>query len=461
MRALKKLLVVQEFGLVAVIGVMMAGLWFFTPGIPRQEFVALAAADTATVTPAGVEVTLGASGQKVLYPVSKGWTLGQRGSVKRVERKERIVLGAGAKLEEVAEMKVRIGGPFSFQSQSGYRVSGSGGHDGDYPSGDGYHWNSYTGDDGLRVLERDPHVNKFFNADNLMIVATSASFYGIMAVGLTAIIVLGGIDLSVGAIYALASVIGASILHRLQAGATDGATIGAGTALLVGVGVCCAVGAVCGLVNGAASVGLGVHPFIITLGGMGVYRGTAFVITQGLSIGDLPPAYSGFVRSKLWGIEPVALIAMLVTGLVGAWVFTKTVFGRRIFAIGGNETAARYAGVPVRATKVLVFVLAGVLAGLSAAIAIGKYGSASSADGSGYELDVIAAAVVGGASLTGGRGTALGAVLGAIVIQLINNGFEVLAIDPNYKQIVIGLAIVLAVVVDQLKTRLTTGAGKR
>lgn len=460
MRLLKSLVVVQEFGLVAVIALMMAGLWLFTSGIPRQEFVALAAADTATVTPAGIEVAFAASGKKEVYPASKGWTLGQRGSVKRVERKERVVLSPQAKVEEVAEMQARVGGPFSHETESGYRVTGGGAADGDYPSGEGYHWNLVTGDDGLRALERDPHVNKFFNADNLIIVATSASFYGIMAVGLTAIIVLGGIDLSVGAIYALASVIGASLLHRMQAGAADG-SIGVGTALLVGVGACCAVGALCGLVNGAASVGLSVHPFIITLGGMGVYRGTAFVITKGLSIGDLPPAYGSFVRTKVGGIEPVPLLVMILTGLIGVLVFTKTVFGRRIFAIGGNEVAARYAGVPVRATKVWVFVLAGLLAGLSAAIAIGKYGSASSADGSGYELDVIAAAVVGGASLTGGRGTALGAVLGAIVIQLINNGFEVLAIDANYKQIVIGLAIVLAVVIDQLKTRLTASGGRR
>lgn len=461
MRSLKKLLVVQEFGLVAVIAVMMAGLWLFTPSIPQPRFIPLSAADIVTKTASGIEVTF-EGGRKQVYVAKEGWVVTQRGSSQRLERKERVELPTAAKVEEVEQMRARVGGPFTYETQSGYRVTGGGGVDGDYPSGEGYHWGLSVGDDGSRVLERDPHVNKFLNADNLMIVATSASFYGIMAVGLTAIIVLGGIDLSVGAIYALASVIGATALNAMQAKAgVDGGTIGTFTALVVGVGICGLVGAVCGLINGAASVGLGVHPFIITLGGMGVYRGTAFVITKGLSIGDLPPAYGGFMRSKIGGIEPVPLIAMLVTGLVGVLVFTKTVFGRRIFAIGGNEVAAKYAGVPVARTKVTVFVLAGLLAGVSAAIAIGKYGSASSADGGGYELDVIAAAVVGGASLTGGRGTALGAVLGAIVIQLINNGFEVLAIDSNYKQIVIGMAIVLAVVIDQMKTRFTLGGGRR
>jgi len=456
MPLLKKLVVVQEFGLIAVIALMMAGLWLFTPGIPRPQRVIAGSPQQIAATSTEFIVT-DAKGVKTEYPVSGGW---QQTSPNRLQRFEQITLPASAKVEEAADLRARVGGPFSYQTQSGYRVSNAGSADGEYPSGDGHAWYLNTDDAGTRTLQRDPHVNKFFNADNLIIVATSAAFYGIMAVGLTAIIVLGGIDLSVGAIYALASVIGATLLNRMQAG-TGEAVISTPVALLVGVTVCCAVGSLCGFINGAASVGLGVHPFIITLGGMGVYRGTAFVITKGLSVSDLPPAYGAFIRTKVFGVEPLPLLVMLGTGLIGALVFTRTVFGRRIFAIGGNETAARYAGIPVRATKTWVFVLAGLLAGLSAAIAIGKYGAATSADGSGYELDVIAAAVVGGASLTGGRGTAIGAILGAIVIQLINNGFEVLAIDTNYKQIVIGLAIVLAVVVDQLKNRLTLGPTRR
>lgn len=459
MRLLKKLVVVQEFGLVAVIGLMVVGLWFFTPAIPRRERIALTPGETATITPVGVEVSSGST--KQLYPTSKGWRLVEQGTSKRLERMERIVLPAAAKVEEVAELQARVGGPFSHETQSGYRVTAGGSTDGEYPSGDGHHWQLNTETDGTRVLERDPHVNKFLNPDNLMIVATSASFYGIMAVGLTAIIVLGGIDLSVGAIYALASVIGATLLKKFAGSEVDGAQMGTATALLLGFGICGLVGAACGFINGSASVGLRVHPFIITLGGMGVYRGIAYLVSKGQSISDFPPSFSGFVRMKLFGVEPLPLIAMLVVGLIGSLVFTRTVFGRRIFATGGNEVAARYAGIAVGRTKITVFTIAGLLAGVSAAIAIGKYGAASSQDGSGYELEVIAAAVVGGASLLGGRGTALGAVLGAIVIQLINNGFETLAIDQAYKQIVIGLAIVLAVVVDQLKSRLSTGGGKR
>ncbi|MDP1662051.1 MAG: ABC transporter permease [Phycisphaerales bacterium] len=460
MRLLKKLIVVQEFGLVAVIGLMMAGLWYFTPAIPRRERVDLAPADAVAATSSGIAVTR-EHGGKENFSSAKGWRLVERGSIRRLERKERIEVPKGATVTEVAEMTVTVGGPFTKQVQSGYRVSGAGRLDGGYPTGDGHHWQSYAEDDGTIVLERDPHVNKFLNADNLMIVATSASFYGIMAVGLTAIIVLGGIDLSVGAIYALASVVGATVLKKASGGGVDGAGVGTATALLIGFGVCGLVGALCGLINGAASVGLRVHPFIITLGGMGVYRGVAYLVSKGQSISDFPEGFGSFVRMNILGVEPLPLIAMLAVGLGGSLVFARTVFGRHVFATGGNEVAARYAGIAVGRTKVIVFTIAGLLAGLAAAIAIGKYGAASSQDGSGYELEVIAAAVVGGASLSGGRGSALGAVLGAIVIQLINNGFEALAIDQAYKQIVIGMAIVLAVVVDQLKTRLSNGAGKR
>ncbi|MBY0308477.1 MAG: ABC transporter permease, partial [Phycisphaerales bacterium] len=332
MRRLKQLAVVQEFGLVAVIALLMAGLWLFTPSIPRLEFRALTAADTLAAAAGGYAVTFAVSGKTEHFPAAKGWILTKRGETRRLERKERIALPETARVEEVPEMRAQVGGPFSFKRQSGYRVTSAGAANGDYPTGDGHHWTLNTADDGRRTLERDPHVNKFLNADNLFIIATSASFYGIMAVGLTAIIVLGGIDLSVGAIYALASVIGASLLHRMQQGAGSEGSVNLFLALAGGVGVCCVVGAACGFVNGVASVGLGVHPFIITLGGMGVYRGTAFVITKGLSIGDLPPAYGDLIRTKVGGIEPAPLLVMLAVGLLGAFVFTRTVFGRRIFA---------------------------------------------------------------------------------------------------------------------------------
>jgi ribose transport system permease protein len=433
----------QEVGLLAVIAAMVIGLTLATGQIASPERIEVQRGSTPTQTAESIAFN-DAAGTPVTRLRGEGWTLVARGNNFRVERKEVVPLGQPQAVQQV---------------EGGFSVAGA-----TYRSADG--WELATMLDGQSQLQRDPRVNKFLNKNNLMIVATSASFYAIMAVGLTMIIVLGGIDLSVGAIYALAAVVGAYVLNQMQAGASSaGQSVPTWLALVTGVGLCCLVGAVCGLVNGAASVGLGVHPFIITLGGMGVYRGMAFVTTGGLSIGDLPPAYGDTVRSRELmgvplGVNYLPTLVMLVVGALFALVFSRTVFGRRMFAVGGNEVAAKYAGVPVGRTKVLVFTLSGLLAGLSAALALGHYGSASSADGTGYELDVIAAAVIGGASLSGGRGSALGAILGAIIIQLINNGFEALQIDSQYKQIVIGLAIVLAVLIDQTKQRLG-GPGKR
>lgn len=323
-----------------------------------------------------------------------------------------------------------------------------------YRAADGYEFRPAGGGGEGGVLLRRYTVNRFLNRDNLISVATTASFIAVMAVGMTGIIIMGGIDLSVGSIYALAAVLGAMVLHELNAGAGDGGVPGL-VALPVGLLVCGGVGALCGLVNGVATVGLKVHPFIITLGGMAIYRGIAFVTTQGQSIGQFPESYvKGGIRSEIGGITPVPMFIMILVGLVGAFVLARTVFGRQTFAIGGNETAARYAGIAVGRVKIILFVLCGMLAGLSAAMMLGYFGAGASNAGTGYELDVIAAAVVGGASLSGGRGSALGAVLGAFIIQLINNSIITLGIDENYRQIIIGLAIVIAVVVDQAKHRL-------
>ncbi|MFN0012601.1 MAG: ABC transporter permease [Phycisphaerales bacterium] len=423
----------QEFGLLVVIAVMVVGLTLATPWIARPERVGVP--EGATVDQTATAVVVSEPGHaSVSYPIAEGWGLTQRGTMQFVEQKERRSLSNGTVVEDLPDAR-------------GWTATGVG-VAAEFLAADG--WQLAEGPDGVPSFERDPRVNRFFNKDNLIAVGTYASFIAIMAVGMTGIIVMGGIDLSVGAIYALSAVVGATALQAVGQ-ALPG--ISPWAVVPLGVVVCGGVGALCGAVNGGASVGLGVHPFIITLGGMAVYRGIAFVLSKGLSIGEFPPAYAGVIRSSLLGINPVPTLIMVLVGLAGAFVATRTVFGRQTFAIGGNETAARYAGIPVGRVKVQLFVIVGALAGLSAAIMLGYLGAGSSDAGNGYELNVIAAAVVGGASLSGGRGSAVGAVLGAIVIQLINNGFDVLGIDSNYRQIVIGLAIVLAVVVDQAKYR--------
>lgn len=311
-------------------------------------------------------------------------------------------------------------------------------------------------------------VNKFLDFENIVLLAKDASYIAIMAVGMTAIIVMGGIDLSVGSTYALAALLGAMALRALQAQwlhlpysdlsipTSGGAPLL--VSVVVGVGVCCLVGAVCGLANGCMVVGLRVHPFIITLGTMGALRGVVFVVSKGTSVSSLPESFtSGFFKAQIAGVYPVPILVMVLVVLIGHVVLTRTVLGRRTYAIGGNETAAIYAGVPVGRVKIIMFTLVGMLSGLSAAANIGYLGASDANAGNSYELSVIAACVIGGAALSGGRGSALGAVLGAVLIQLISNALIILNVDSSYTNIVMGAAIVVAVMLDQAKGRLTGG----
>lgn len=292
--------------------------------------------------------------------------------------------------------------------------------------------------------------NKFFNARSLATLAKDTSFIAIMAVGVTMVIISGGIDLSIGAIYALASVIGALVLHRYGpegANAAMSPWVGVSLGLLACLGVALAAG----MVNGSMIVALGVHPFIITLGTMTIFRGIAFVITKGQSIGSYPQAFRDLV---LWevgdGLSLVPLGIMLVVAQAGWMFLSRMAAGRRVYAVGGNELASRYSGLKVGRIKVQVYLWSGVAAGIAALLNLGYYGGASSGDGQGYELNVIAAAVVGGASLSGGKGSAWGAVLGALIIQMINTGIVILGIDQNYSQIIVGVVVILAVILDQV-----------
>lgn len=293
-------------------------------------------------------------------------------------------------------------------------------------------------------------VNNFWNANTLIQTATDASFFAIMAIGATMVIISGGIDLSVGSIYALAGVTMAMTLRALGP-MGDGAT--AWIALLV----CAGIGLLCGLLNGALVVILRVHPFIITLGTMWVLRGIAFVTTKAESI-LVPPSLTQVAKASLGlsgGLYPVPMLAMIVLTVVGAIYLTRTVMGRHIFAFGGNVEASRFAGLSLARIQIGVFAVSGLTAGIAAYLGASFYGSASSGDAQGYELYVIASAVVGGASLIGGKGSAVGAMLGALLIVLIRQSIRTLHFDQNYEWIVIGCAIIVAVVIDQWSTRVT------
>ena len=293
-------------------------------------------------------------------------------------------------------------------------------------------------------------INNFFNSYTLIQTATDASFIAIMAVGATIVIISGGIDLSVGSIYAFAGVTTAMVLRSV--GQLDPLTMFAlGLAVSVGIGLAC------GAINGALVVGLGVHPFIITLGTMWIIRGVAFVSSNAESI-LLPRALTNVAKASLGlneALYPVPMLLMIIVAVVGGIYLLHTVGGRQVFAVGGNPEASRFSGVPIGRVKIAVFVLSGLTAGLAAFMGASFYGSASCADATGYELYVIASAVVGGASLSGGKGSAAGALLGAVLIVLIRQSIRTLHFDQNYEWIIIGCAIIIAVVLDQASARFT------
>src|SRR4051794_23354169 len=291
-------------------------------------------------------------------------------------------------------------------------------------------------------------VNDFLNSYTLIQTATDASFFAVMAVGATMVIISGGIDLSVGSVYALSGVAMAMVLRAVE---PSGAAATVALGLLVSLGV----GVASGAVNGLMVVGLRVHPFIITLGTMWVLRGIAFVISGAESI-LLPPALTRVAKASLGlaqSLYPVPMIVMIAVTAVGAVYLSQTVMGRRVFAFGGNPEASRFSGLRLPRIQASVFVISGLTAGIAAFMGASFYGSASCVDATGYELYVIASAVVGGASLSGGKGSAVSAMLGALLIVLIRQSIRTLHFDQNYEWIIIGCAIIVAVVLDQASAR--------
>jgi len=293
-------------------------------------------------------------------------------------------------------------------------------------------------------------VNNFLNSNTIIQTLTDSSFFAIMAIGATMVIISGGIDLSVGSIYALSGVTMAMVFRAV------GPLSGSATVAL-GILTCAGVGLLCGLVNGVLVVGLKVHPFIITLGTMWVLRGIAFVATKAESI-LVPQSLTAWTKASLGlggGLYPVPMLSMILLTALGAIYLTRTVMGRHIFAFGGNLEASRFAGLSLARIQIGVFAMSGLTAGIAAFLGAGFYGSTSSGDAQGYELYMIASAVVGGASLLGGKGSAVGGMLGALLIVLIRQSIRTLHFDQNYEWIVVGCAIIIAVVVDQWSSKAT------
>lgn len=281
---------------------------------------------------------------------------------------------------------------------------------------------------------------KFLSTGNLAGVARQTAVIMIMAMGMTVVMISGGIDLSVGSMMALASVAGAFALLT-------------GISILLGIAVCVAVGALCGLVNGAAIATLRIPPFIVTLGAMGIYRGITLLITDGKAVVGLPSNFGYLAEGNLLGLIPVPLVLVLVVALATHFVLVNTRLGRYGYAIGSNLEAARYAGVRVWRYQILFYVILGALTGLAGAIESARLVTGQPTAGEGYELRAIAAVVIGGGSLSGGQGTITGTIIGALIMGVLANGANLLGISSFTQQVVIGVVIVLAVTMDEFQRR--------
>lgn len=303
------------------------------------------------------------------------------------------------------------------------------------------------------TIERDGRtLNKFLQLAFQDLLFKETAYWAIMAIGATLVIISGGIDLSIGSIYCLSAVTAALFFQHFGPTGSDASAI---WVVPVGMLLCIGTGVLCGFLNGVMITALRVHPFIITLGTMAIYRGIAFVMTGGQTIRNFPTALThGFIGREIGGLYPVPAIIMVLSVAI-AWILMRnSVAGRYVYAIGGNETASLYSGVRVNRVKLGIYTISGLSGGLAALIMLGDFGSANSNAGLGYELNVIAASVVGGASLSGGRGSAIGAFLGALVIKLIEKAIILFEVNQEYSRIIIGIVVICAVVLDRVSASL-------
>ncbi len=295
----------------------------------------------------------------------------------------------------------------------------------------------------------------FLTPDNISNVARQIAINTILAVGLTFVIITGGIDLSVGSVLALAGVVSMTVLRSglHVGGLTLIPTLPMVPALLVSAVIAGIVGGVCGAFSGSCINLFRMAPFVATLAMMTIARGLAYVFTDGAPVSPLPQwagdfGASGFTIGKI-GIPSLVIIALTIVAL-GHVLISRTRFGRAVYAIGGNEEAARLSGINVSGVKLKVYALCGLLSGLSGMLLATRLASGDPKSGMGFELNAIAAVVLGGTSLMGGRGTVIGTLLGALVIGVLDNGLILLNVSAFYQMVVKGFVILAAVILDRI-----------
>ena len=274
----------------------------------------------------------------------------------------------------------------------------------------------------------------FMVASNLMNIVLQVSIIAIVAFGMTYVLLLGEIDLSVGAIIAFVGGVAAQLLALEWSP-------------LVVIPLALASGMLLGAINGCLSALLSIPSFIVTVATMGIFRGVTFIASDGMPVSIENEAVLALGNGTLGGI-PAPVLILLALLILNQFVLSKTVFGRKAYLTGGNREAAIYAGIKVNTLKIKIFMLSGLMSAIAGVILTARLYSAQPNAGMGYELDAIAAAVLGGTSLTGGYGTMLGTVIGALMIGVINNGMNLLSVPYFYQLIVKGVVILVAVGID-------------
>lgn len=279
----------------------------------------------------------------------------------------------------------------------------------------------------------------FLDLSNLLNLLRQVSINGLIAFGMTFVILTGGIDLSVGSILALSSAFTAILI-------TSG--LDPIVALIIGV----LGGFLLGVFNGVLVTFGSMAPFIATLATMTIFRGLTLVVTDGNPITNLGDSYMFqlFGKGYFFGI-PVPAVTMIIVFIILAIILQKTTFGRHTYAIGGNEVASKISGIKVNRVKILIYGISGLMSALAGAILTSRLNSAQPTAGTSYELDAIAAVVLGGTSLTGGKGRIVGTLIGVLIIGVLNNGLNLLGVSSFYQQVVKGIVILIAVLIDRKK----------
>lgn len=275
----------------------------------------------------------------------------------------------------------------------------------------------------------------FLTISNITNVFTQVSVNAIIAIGMTFVILTGGIDLSVGSILAISGAIGASIVKS-----SGNVFLAIVVAAIIGIAV--------GFINGLLVSKGKLQAFIVTLATMTIFRGATLVFTDGTPISKLSESFVKIGNGKI-GFMPIPVIITIIIAIIAVYTLSQTRFGRYLYALGGNEDASRLSGINTNKIKTLVYVVSGLASSIAGVIITSRIGSASPNAGTGFELDAIAAVVIGGTSLSGGEGTITGTLIGALIIGVLNNGLNLMNVSPFYQSIVKGLVILIAVLLDK------------